>query len=189
MSLDPRSDAELVIAYRAGDERVFAFLVARHLTSLYRFLLRMTSDPHTAQDLSQETFLKAWKHLSTFDAGKSFKTWLFSIAHHTAIDHLRKHRPVPFADLEDEDLPDFSATIADTRELPHTVLERQDLGRILEDGLATLPPKTRATILMHEREDMTFQEIADATKEPMNTVKSRYRRALASLRERLLGTL
>ena len=63
MSLDSRSDVELIIAYRAGDESVFAYLVARYLTSLYRFLVHMTQDRHIAEDLAQETFLKAWKHL------------------------------------------------------------------------------------------------------------------------------
>lgn len=189
MSLDPRSDAELVIAYRAGDERVFAFLVARYLTSLYRFLLRMTRDEHAAEHLAQETFLKAWRHLARFNAEKSFKTWLFSIAHHTAIDYLRKHHAIPFTHLETEDQPDFGSTIADTKELPDSILAQQDMAKTLEGGLATLPTRTRSAILMHEREDMTFQEIADATREPMNTVKSRHRRALATLREYLRGRL
>lgn len=187
MSPDLRSDTELVIAYRAGDEAVFAFLVERHLTNLYRFLVRMTQDRHSAEDLVQETFLKAWKNLPRFDAHKSFKTWLFSIAHHAAIDHLRKQRAVPFARLENEDEPDFSATIPDTKELPDAVLSRRDLADLLEESLQTLPSETRSTILLHEHEGLTFQEIADATQTPMNTVKSRYRRALSVLRRHLLG--
>ena len=130
--------------------------------------------------------MKAWKHLPRFDVTKSFKTWLFSIAHHTAIDHLRKRHAIPFAQLEHEDLPDFSATISDTRELPDVLLARQDVADILEESLMILPVEIRSTILLHEREGMTFQEIADATKTPMNTVKSRYRRALTVLRKHLL---
>ncbi len=185
MSPDPRSDAELIVAYRAGEEMAFTYLVVRYLGDLYRFLVHLTGDRHFAEDLCQETFLKAWKHLERFDIKKSFKPWVFTIAHHAAIDYLRKQRPTPFAMLEREDLSDFGATIPDQQDLPDVLLAHKDLAKILEQGLAVLPFNTRSTVLLHQQEGLTFQEIADAMQEPLNTVKSRYRRALSTLKQYL----
>jgi len=182
MSLDSRSDLQLIEAYLANDEESFAYLVERYLPSIYRFLARLLGDTQLAEDASQETFLKAWKHLHSFDQNRSFKTWLFSIARNTAIDQLRKQRTPTFSDIEANVSGDPEEYAIDPTPLPSALLERKELATLLEQGLATLPPTTRTIILLHETEEMTFQEIAEILQEPMNTVKSRYRRALHQLR-------
>jgi RNA polymerase sigma-70 factor (ECF subfamily) len=185
--MDQRNDHELIVAYRNGENAALSALITRHTDAVHRFLVRMVGDVHAAEDLTQETFLKAWRHLGRFDRTKSFKTWIFSIARNAAIDHLRKKDPIAFSRLETDEHPDFSDTIADSRPLADDILQLEDIGRRLEAALGTLKPNARAVILMHETEDMTFQEIADAVHEPMDTVKSRYRRAIAVVRSVLEG--
>ncbi|HWR00019.1 MAG TPA: sigma-70 family RNA polymerase sigma factor [Candidatus Methylomirabilis sp.] len=187
--MEQKSDHELIAAYREGGDDALDILVRRHLAAVYRFLHRMVGDVQAAEDLTQEAFVKAWRRLSTFDSSRSFKAWLFAIARNTAVDYFRKRKAVVFAALEDDEMPDISAAIADERPLPDEVLERGDMAAQLESALGALPPKARSVVLLHETEEMTFQEISDATGEPLNTVKSRYRRALALLRKKLTDRL
>lgn len=181
--MDPRTDAELITDYRKGDERAFALLIERHIPSVYRFLFHLSKSAATADDLTQETFIKVWQHLSRFQTTKSFQTWIFSIARNTAIDFFRKKQPLVFSQLEDEEREHFENTIQDERPLPTEVLDRHVDTEELQHALQTIPPHAKAIVLMHDLEGMTFQAIADATNESMNTVKSRYRRALLRLRE------
>lgn len=181
--METRSDGELITLYRKGDERALSILIQRHLDAVYRFARRMTGDVAMAEDIAQETFLKVWRNLGRFQTTKSFKTWVFSIAKNTAIDALRKKDPITFSRLETEDRSDFSDTIPDRQPLALDVLQQQESADILYKALLTLPPKSRSIVLMHDAEAITFQEIADVMREPMNTVKSRYRRALEVLRK------
>lgn len=186
MNKQPLSDLELIQAYQQGDQTALSFLVERYLTIMYRFLFHMVGDTHTAEDLTQETFVKVWKYLNRFDTKKSFKPWIFSIARNTAIDFLRKKHPLPFSQLALEDAPDFSETLVDTQPLPSALLEQQDTANFLETSLQKISPLARSIILMHEVDDLTFQEIANHLKEPLNTVKSRHRRTLIALKNLIL---
>jgi len=183
--MDLRPDTELIASYRKGDDGALAVLIRRHTDPVFRFIVRMVGDAHVAEDLVQETFLKTWKNLARFDVKRPFRTWVFSIARNAAIDHLRKKDAVTFSSLEREDGTDFAGSIQDGQPLPDELLEREVDAKRIEEALASVPPRSRSVILMHETEDMTFQDIADATGEPMNTVKSRYRRALDTLRKHL----
>lgn len=187
------TDQELLEAYHNGDEQAFAHLVERYLGPLFRFLVRMVGDRGIAEDLVQEVFVKAWKRMSSFDMTKSFKTWIFTIAKHTAIDYLRKQkRTWPFVFSFDEggdgDERSMMETVADPRPLVSVLLEDKERAASLDMALAALSDEGRTVVLLHDGEDMTFQEIADMLKKPMNTVKSRYRRSLEALRTRLSGS-
>jgi RNA polymerase sigma-70 factor, ECF subfamily len=181
MTMEPQEDRQLIQQFQEGREAALTELVQRHLPAVYRFLFRMVGDEALAQDLTQETFIKTWKYLSRFDASRNFKTWIFSIAKNTAIDYLRKKQPLTLSQLESEDVP-LGEFFVDDQPLPPEVLEREDLALAIKYALAQLPPKARSVVVLHETEELTFQEIADLTEEPLNTVKSRYRRALVSLR-------
>lgn len=182
------NDAQLVVAYRGGDERSFELLVRRHLPSIHRFLVRMTFDPAVAEDLTQETFLKAWRYLDRFDTAKPFTTWLYTIAKNTLLDFLKKKRAVPFSQLdspEDTDQP-FDETLEDQESLPSVLAERAELGKELSELLARLPEAQRLAVVLHETEELTFREIAEVTGDPLDTVKSRYRRGMLAMRKELL---
>ncbi len=186
--MDHATDADLIRLSQQGDDTALAFLIERYFSATYRFLARMLNDRAIAEDLTQETFIKVWKSLARFDAEKAFKPWLFSIARNTAIDYIRKKQPFSFSSLEDEEDRAFTDSIPDVQPLPSSLLEQKDLGNQLTQALTHLSPLARSIVLMHETEDLTFQEIADTLKEPLNTVKSRYRRALLLLQTKLTST-
>ena len=165
-------------------EDVFEAHVRRELAPVYRFLFRLTRDAPVAEDLTQETFLKAWKNFWRFDSKRSFKTWLFTIARNTAFDYFRKKKSLTFTEMEKEgEGAEFSEGIQDERLLAPEILEHGERVADMENALAHIPLRSRSVLLLHEAEDLTFQEIAEITKESINTVKSRYRRALRLLRQ------
>lgn len=188
--MEQLTDVELVQMTLKGQTRGLDELVRRYLNPLYRFVLRLCGDTTTAEDLVQDSFLKAWRKLGSFQQDRSFKTWLFTIARNTTFDYLKKKKSIPFSSLDEQpDEEAFVDQIEDDKPLVTELLERKVQTDIVEAGLAELPLPSRTVILLHDGEDMTFQEIADTTKESLNTVKSRYRRAIILLRKRLEGLL
>lgn len=180
-----QTDAELVRAYRDGDGDAFTELLDRHIGAVFAFAKRLCGDASMADDVAQETFVKAWKGIGRFDEGRNFKAWLFAIARNAAIDALRKRRDVSFSHMS-EGLPEddrFEDAIEDGLSLPGEGFDRAIDGKTLERALSLLSPDKRAIVLMHDVEGLTFEEAAEALGEPMNTVKSRYRRSLAALRD------
>ena len=97
------SDKELIEAYFQGNEGAFDAIVKRYLDSVYHFVSRISGRTPDAQDLAQETFLKAWRQLKHFDQERSFKAWLFAIARNTCIDYLRKKKAMPISAFDDAD--------------------------------------------------------------------------------------
>jgi RNA polymerase sigma-70 factor (ECF subfamily) len=183
---DAESDSALVLRVRKGDHAAFAVLVSRHLPAVYTFCVRILNNADEAQDVAQETFLKAWRHLGRFDTKKSFRTWLFAIAKNTATDALRKRRSVSFSALQKTDRDDsFEDTLADTEPLPEELFARASLARDVQQALQQLPPRDRMILSLRYEEELSFEDIADVMEIPANTIRSLHRRALIQLREKL----
>lgn len=186
----PQSDEALIRTYREeGREEAINALVNRYVSPVYNLLTRLVG-AEAAEDLTQETFLKMWKGLPGYDLEKSFKTWLFAIARNTAIDYLRKKRPTLFSRLrnerdEENEKRNFEDTLPDSASLPDELFEKKELAERLEEALKALSLDERTIIILHESDELTFEEISEVVGEPMNTVKSRYRRALQKLRAAL----
>ena len=167
----------------------FEQLMARYLSPVYNFIYRLTGNIEQAADLTQETFVKVWKNFKRFDQTKNFKPWIFAIARNTAIDWLRKHREITFSDLRNQENDggnNFENNIPDELPLPDELFRRAELTSLLQRALAELPINDRTIILLHQTEKLNFAEIAEILNQPMNTVKSRYRRALTALRQFLI---
>ncbi len=178
------TDQELVLAARDGEAAAFDVLVRRHAPSVYRFVFRLVHDAAAAEDISQETFLKIWKNLKRFDPQKPFRAWMFRIARNSAFDRLKKKRAFAFSELEAEDGEAMGLDeVEDEAPLPDEVVLSQELRDELAAALDRLPPKAKSVVVLHGLEGLTFQEIAEASDEPLNTVKSRYRRALGELKK------
>jgi RNA polymerase sigma-70 factor, ECF subfamily len=180
------TESDLIHAARMGDDKALAQLIATHSRAIYNFSLRVLNDPARAEDVTQETFIKAWKHLAKFQPGKDFRTWLFAIAHNTAIDHVRKKRVLPFSFLsshnENSNETRFEETLPDTEATPEEQAVLREEKEMLERAVAQLPSIYRAVLFLYYNEDLTFDEVGRVLNEPINTVKSRHRRALIALR-------
>ena len=181
-----RSDDELIDAFEQGDEQAFTVLLDRHLPAVYSFAYRLVGSKEAAEDVAQDTFLKAWKNLKRFKRGMKMKTWLLAIARNTAIDDLRKKRPTLFSAFKtDEDDSEFEQRLPDTGPSAEDLLDEKFAGERLEGALSKLSPIYREVILLHYREGLTLDETARALGIPLNTAKSRDRRALMALRKHL----
>lgn len=171
----------------AGDEKAFEELLSPYLSPVYSFVLSLTHDVSMAEDVTQETCIKVWKHLNRFDAEKSFKTWIFAIAKNTAFDALKKKRDLPFSNFvsgESEDTEElWSERIADEAPLADEVLARAESVELLEQKLQTLPEGFQQILQLRYREDFSLQEISEILGEPYNTIKSRHGRAIFSLKK------
>lgn len=150
----------------------------RYERPVIRLIARITRDSTLAEDLAQETFLKAFRSLAAFDPARRLSTWLFRIAHNSAIDALRRARPpvVPLG-TAGADEPVASAS-------PDPV-EQQALGRALETAIAELRPEARAAITLRYEEGLSFDEIGQILRMPEATARSHVHRARKDLSRRL----
>jgi RNA polymerase sigma-70 factor, ECF subfamily len=180
-----QSDSELVEAYLKGDEESLSILFNRHLNSAVIFCRGLVGESE-AEDAVQETFVKVWRNLKKFDSRKKFKTWLLTIAKNTCLDALRKKRPIVFSDFENDDGENsFIEGLSDDAPLPSEITDAALSAEKIRAALLALSPKNRVVMEMHYYDEMTLQEIADIMNESVNTVKSRYRRALSTLKNEL----
>ncbi len=178
------SDNNLISSYLSGNEQALETLVKRYLKVIYWFVYRYAGEAATADDLTQEVFVRAWRNLKKFDRQKSFKTWLFAIAKNASLDFLKKKKTIPFSALDDaEGNNAVIDTLIDPSPLPQELLEKAGMAQILAFAMKQLSPKYRKTVLLRHNDDLTFREIAETLGEPLNTVKSRYRRARLFLKK------
>ena len=166
-----------VARMRSGDPAALGAVVGRYQHRLYRYFLRLVHDPATADDLFQQTWLHVVRHLGRYDSARSFDTWLFAIAHHAAIDVLRRRTGESLDDCAWEPAsraPDaLSAVLAGER------------AAILAAAMATLPALYREALTLRFEEGMKLEEIAEVTGAPLSTVKSRVQRGLEALRQKI----
>ena len=180
-----KTDIELAASAAQGSQDAFRELVRRFERPVYSLVLRMVQDPATAEDLAQEVFVKAFRRLGTYDPQWKFSSWLFKIAHNTAIDHLRRGVPetVPLeTGADDKEKGSLSAVLADeTVEDPQAAAERRDLGRSLERAISSLRPEYRQAVLMFYAHGASYQDICEVTGLPLGTVKTNLHRARKEL--------
>ena len=178
-----QSDRKSIAKILDGDDAAFSELVERYLKPIYNFLFTLTRDQSALDDLTQVTFIKAWKNISSFDQSKSFKTWLFTIAKNTAYDYLKKKKTVPFSAFADEEGRNVLEEINEDKPLPDEILERADLSAEIEKKLEEIPAPYRTILLLHYKDDFSLQEISQILGHPYNTIKSQHNRALQVLKK------
>lgn len=180
------TDEQLVAAYRDGDTDAIEILVRRYLTPVFRFVRRYVNNTGDADDIVQDVFFNVWKSLSHFDETKKFSTWVFTIAKNTSLNWIKKKKPALFIEFETPDGENsIHDTIPDETPLPDELFEKKELRDLVHTALEGLNPKYRQTLLLYYEDQYTFQEIADILEESVHTVKSRHRRALEQLKEKL----
>ncbi len=179
--LEP-SDDSLIEAVRSGELAAFNALVERYQRIVYAVALRLLRDRYLAEDITQETFLRAYTSLDDYRGG-SFRAWLLRIAHNRALDVLRamQRRPATSLDLTGVD----HAVRWSVEPVPASPVEhaaRDELRRRLEAALAMLPDDQRVTVVLSDVEGFSYEEIAAITGVSLGTVKSRLSRGRARLR-------
>jgi len=183
-------DTMLVTAFMKGDGDSFAALVDRYMPTVYKFTYRYVGNADATNDIVQDVFIKVWKNIRKFDPEKNFKTWLLTIAKNTALDAVKKKKAVLFSRIEEgeTDLDTFLAPYVNGPDLPDELLERKQTKANLEQILQNLSPSYRSVLFLRYTEHLKFREIADTLQEPIDTIKSKHRRALIQLRKFLAST-
>lgn len=180
------NDQILIEKYLQGDEKSLEVLIRAYLRPIYSFVWRYAGNAQDAEDITQEVFVKVWRHLKKFNQNKSFKTWIFAIAKNASLDHLKKKRAIPFSEFDQEDGSNLiTDTLADPSPLPMELLEKAGMARMLNEAMKKLSPQYRMVLFLRYNDHFTFREIAEVLEEPLQTVKSRHRRALIILRKLL----
>ena len=178
------ADQVLVEAAQAGDADAVAALVRRYQTRIYNFALTLTANPADAEDLAQETFIRAFRGLHQFRGDSSFKNWLYRIAANAAHtrrgEHLR-HAAIWETRIESDEVSERHLASA-AESVEQRAIRRQAIDR----ALASLSPDQRAVVVLHDVEGLEYQEIGDVLKIPIGTVMSRIFRARRRLRPLLV---
>jgi RNA polymerase sigma-70 factor (ECF subfamily) len=183
----PEDEGQLIRLCREGDQSAFDSLVSRHYRGIYNMTYRMLGNAEDASDLTQETFLRAYTRLETFQLGRPFTAWIRRIATNLCIDHLRQ-RGQPTLSLEER--LESGVEEADSRPEGSPV-ERMEMAEDSQRVLAAvqrLPAKQRAVLVMRHIEGMTLEEIAAALRWPLGTVKVNLFRGRQAVRE-MVGEL
>lgn len=182
-------DELLMRRFQQGDAAAFAPLMRRYVASVHHFIARHTSPGPGAEDLTQEVFLRVVERAGDFKHESRFSTWLFSIARNLCIDALRKQSHRNHASLDEPDREGVPVGEQIRDDGPHASVERAAQGREVAEHIAealrALPDEQREVFLLREIANLPFQEIAQVTGAPENTVKSRMRYALERLQEAL----
>src|SRR5213595_4048930 len=167
-------DPILMARIHSGDERALATLYDRYSQVVYSVALRVLGDTTQAEDILQEIFMQIWRNPQSFDSNRgSLAAWLSVIARHRAIDHLRRRRPE--TDIED-------VIVSADINLDQIADKNLTLERV-RTAVETLPPEQRKPLKMAFFEELTHAEIAAKTGEPLETIKTRIRSALITLRK------
>jgi RNA polymerase sigma-70 factor (ECF subfamily) len=178
------TDVELVRGALNGSEHAFRDIVLRYQRPVFGLIARVVRNPGRAEELAQDTFVKAFRALHTYDVQRKFSAWLLTIAHHVAIDEVRKGAlaTVSLDELSAPDGPTIEFT--DTKGAsPAAVAERTALASALKMAIGKLRPEYREVVTLRYEQELEYDEIAEITGLPLGTVKSslfRARKELAS---------
>jgi RNA polymerase sigma-70 factor (ECF subfamily) len=169
---------------RGGDIEAIAGLIERYQHRLYRYLLRLVSQPSTAEDLFQQTWLRVMERIQNYDPRRSFEGWLFAVAHNLAIDYLRRRLPESLDEPLGPERTLSDVTRSDDPDALEQFLSKERADRLLA-AVAELPPTFREVITLRFEEEMKIEEMAGVLGLPTGTIKTRLHRALKALRRSL----
>jgi len=176
---EKKLEAQLVQKCIDGDTAAFSKLINNYRTRLFTYLLRISGDRMTAEDLFQDTLIKVWKGMKIYNEQQKFTSWLFTIAHNVAIDALRtkKLKEITFSINEEIE------TTSDVT--PHSELVATETKLALEKVVEALPENQKQVFLLRQHSNMPFKEIASVLNQPLNTVLSHMHYAVKKLKENL----
>ncbi len=176
------SDKELVEKAKKGDVSAFEQLLFRYEKQIFCYILRFINQKENAEDVTQETFIKLYRSLKTFDPEYKFRTWLYTIATHTAYDWLRKGKKMQELFIIDDPDNQFETSSDETA---YKELEMKENKEMVDKAIDKIKPKYKAIVVLFYRDDLSYEEISQVLDLPINTVKTHLYRAKKALSEEL----
>lgn len=170
---DQATELALVERCRRQDAEAFGKIVDAYQHRVFGFVKRMVADTEEAADVAQEVFIRAYQGLARFDGRSSLRTWLFRIAYNLCVDRARKLDRAPAETRIEAAEEDQPFEVPDSRWDPQLLVMNDELASVVEQGLGTMSEKLRTVLLLHDREDLAYEEIAQTLDLPIGTVKSR----------------
>ncbi len=189
-NLEQMSEDELIRRFQDGDTEAFNPLVLKHQQKIYNFLYRRVRDRETAKDLCQEVFLKAFKALPNFKGDSKFYSWVYRIAINCSIDFQRQRSRVKVLTFEELSFDaDDVLRMLNSHPSPETLLESEELGRIIRKAVQKLPPGQRRVFNLRHRRKLAIKEIAALLNRSEGTIKAHLHHAHQRLQGMLLPYL
>jgi len=179
-------EAALILAASQGDLDAFNRLVLAYQDILYNQAYRVMGDKDSAEDATQDAFISAFRHLSTYRGG-SFKAWLLRIITNICYDELRRRKRRPTTPLEplddNQEEVESPSWLSDPGETPEETTERNELSKAIQLCLGNLPIEFREVVILVDVQEMDYAEAASVIRTPVGTVKSRLARARVRMRD------
>jgi RNA polymerase sigma-70 factor (ECF subfamily) len=183
------SDEKLMLRVGQGDRRAFDEIVRRYNSRMINLAYQITGDRDLAEDIGQETFLRAYRSASRYREISKFSTWLYTIAINLCRNELRRRKFRMFSlegMAEREESDRLRIDIADESMKPDVDLERKEIGRLVRGAIARLPEKFRTALVLRDIQGLSYEEIGDVLGLAEGTVKSRINRARLRVKEILM---
>ena len=180
------TDRELVATAVTGVEGSFEELVRRYQRPISAYVYRMVGNYESALDLTQEIFIKVYNSLQRYRSEFKFSTWIYKIAHNSAVDHLRRNATREQSLVMGPEDDQFDLPVESTRPSPEQESERKERRGEIESVVRALPANYRELIILRHSQDLSYEEIVEVTGLPLGTVKNRLFRAREMMRQQFV---
>ena len=177
-------DGDLIRAVKSGSHEAFGELLGRYEKRIFNAVLRLVGNPVEAEDIVQDTFLKAFKALGTFQQESGFYTWLYRIAINAAVDFRKKRKRRKAYSLDDEE-NELAGSLQSDDPLPEDGPSQIEIEAALRKAIDRLPDKFRTILVLREFDGLSYEDLAKVLKISKGTVESRLFRARMKLRQRM----
>ncbi|RPF53493.1 RNA polymerase sigma factor SigW [Aquisalibacillus elongatus] len=179
---------QLIKQVKKGNHEAFGEIIDNYQHAIYQHCYRMLGNHHDAQEMTQETFVRAYTNIQTFKKKNKFSPWLYRIATNLSIDWMRKKKPIHILDqpVREDQQQTLLDQINSEEKTPEERFETKELNETIQEVLLTLPTKYRSVIVLRYVRDLSLQEIAEVLDLPVGTVKTHLHRGREALREKLV---
>jgi RNA polymerase sigma-70 factor, ECF subfamily len=177
-NLSKINDVKLVVLVQEKDQELYREIIKRYQNGLFRYVMYLIRDRHKAEDVVQNTFIKAFVNLKSFNKKKKFSSWIYRIAHNEAMNEIKKYRKEIYLTKESW----FKKRLASQENITQD-LERKELLQQLKKNLNKIPFQYREILILHFLEEKSYKEISDILRISVSGVGSRINRAKKMLRQ------
>ena len=184
----PAEERQLILAARKGSHEAFRAIVERNHARLYEVVFRIVRNRADAEEVTQETFLRAYKNLDRFAFDSALYTWLYRIAVNAAVDLAKRRKRRAHVSLDHDEAP-LGPTLPSHGPTPAAGGQREEMVALVREGIQALPEPFRSILVMREYGDLSYEQLAETLEVPKGTVESRLFRTRMRLRDWLVERL